>query len=175
MRKRQFPWWLPLIAGLAVLVIAGLGAMMMILLLRQPASPFVAGPTEEAARPSVSERPEQAVEEFFSAYAEGRYKDAKERITLDFLGLFSLMGGFEQKAEEVKGRLGELVRWEILSLYPAEPDEALTEGEYQALIRLSWEGGETGCSIYRLAPPEVTGDHWRLNGFYRNNVPCPRD
>ena len=176
--RTSFPWWLLPVVGLAVLAVAGLGA---VLLFRRPAadeSP-VRG-SERGVGPTVprflaGDSPEQAIEEFFSAYAEGRYEDAKERMTLDFLGLFSLMGGFEQKSEEVKGRLGDLVRWEVLSLYPADPDEAMTEGERQTLIRLSWSRGEIGCSIYRLAPPAITGDHWRLNGYYRNNVPCPEE
>lgn len=170
-RLRRVPWWIPLIAGLAVLAVAGLAG---VFLLRRPAEVRIsetAMPVEAARPPAGGDSPEQAIEGFLSSFASRRYAEAQEKwMTIEFVGLFALMGGLEQKAGEIEERLGSLVSWEVLDLYAV--DEGLVSGEWQAWVQHTWEYGEVECSIYRLAPPEVTGDHWRVAGYYRASASC---
>lgn len=116
--------------------------------------------------------PERAMENFLRGYQAGDYQECKKWMTDEVVGFYALLGGFEAQWRNMHETAGRLERWEFLRVWKPSGDEAHYQGEVQILVRHVWEKIQPDCTIYRMAPPEVTGDHWRLGGVYMFNATC---
>lgn len=164
--------WIPIVAVVAGVVLVAGGVLAWILWPRPGPSSSGAGPG--SALPPVLERdtPERAMENFLRGYQAGDYQECRKWMTDEVVGFYALLGGFEAQWRNMNETAGRLQDWEFLRVWKPSGDEAYYPGEVQILVRHIWEKMQPDCTIYRMAPPEATGDHWRLGGVFMFNAPC---
>jgi hypothetical protein len=162
---------IPIIIGVgAILVVAGIAAAVWLL---QPSSGGSRGGGPVVV-PHLVQRdtPERAITEFMRAYQRADWVACKEWMTADLLGLYALFGGWEEVSRKNLEDLGRLQEFEILSVYEPEEADLRQMGVRQVWVRHVFEKAGELCSVYNMAPPEMTGDHWRLGGIYQSSAPC---
>ncbi len=172
MKTARSPMWIAaVIAAGIVLVVAGIATAAWLLWPGGGGGSEGGGP---GGLPPVLQRdtPERAITEFMRAYQRADWAACKEWMTPELLGLYGLFGGWEQQASRNLEELGRLQEFEILSVYDPEDEELRKMGGRRVWVRHVFEKAGELCSVYTLAPPEVTGDHWRLAGIYQSNAPC---
>jgi len=160
-----------IIAAGIVLVVAGIVAAVWLLRPGGSGGSPGGGP---GGLPPVLQRdtPERAITEFMRAYQRADWAACKEWMTPEFLGMYAFFGGWEYQAGRNLEYLGRMQEFEILSVYEPSEADLRQMGVRQVWVRHVFERAGELCSVYNMAPPEMTGDHWRLGGIYQSNTPC---
>jgi hypothetical protein len=91
-------------------------------------------------------------------------------LTTDYANQMSFYDFLATIVNNIPTTPSALMGWEILKVEQVPDSQAASQGIRKVFLKTSYLGNALLCRWMTLAPPNITGDHWRISG--NENVPC---